>query len=185
MAGFPTPRWNGRSSGSNSGSFPTPSWNPKPKPEPQITPEEANIILSGLLMKDSVYDGDTFSYFDKDGNRTKVRAYGIDAPEIAQNWGPESRDALWNMIQTQKNLRLTPHGRRDMYGRVIGTLYGDNDFNLNREQVARGNAWNYAKYNTLFPEYAALEAAARLKKLGLWQEENPVPPWEFRRQQKG
>ncbi|MDH4040145.1 MAG: thermonuclease family protein, partial [Gammaproteobacteria bacterium] len=55
---------------------------------------------------------------------------------------------------------------------------------INLAMVAAGHAWWYRYYA---PDEHLLEAAedkARAERLGLWAEPNPVPPWEWRRQQK-
>jgi endonuclease YncB( thermonuclease family) len=53
--------------------------------------------------------------------------------------------------------------------------------NLNRELVQAGLAWWYRKYAPDDRELEKLEAEARSAKRGLWQDPNPVPPWEFRK----
>lgn len=40
--------------------------------------------------------------------------------------------------------------------------------------------WHYKKYSR-DPELAKLEFDARAKKIGLWSEPYPIPPWEWRR----
>ncbi len=54
------------------------------------------------------------------------------------------------------------------------------------EQVKAGFAWHYKKYQReQSPEdrqlYADAENKARDERLGLWRENNPIPPWEYRR----
>jgi Staphylococcal nuclease homologue len=51
---------------------------------------------------------------------------------------------------------------------------------LNRELVKEGMAWWFEKYapNDKVPE--KLESEAREAKRGLWRQENPVAPWEWR-----
>jgi len=54
------------------------------------------------------------------------------------------------------------------------------------EQIRAGMAWWYREYaNEQSPEdrdrYERAEREARAKKVGLWREPNPVPPWEWRR----
>jgi endonuclease YncB( thermonuclease family) len=54
------------------------------------------------------------------------------------------------------------------------------------EQVRRGLAWHYKAYQREQPpedrvSYAAAEEEARRLRLGLWQDTQPVPPWELRR----
>ncbi|MHC4322172.1 MAG: thermonuclease family protein [Planctomycetota bacterium] len=54
---------------------------------------------------------------------------------------------------------------------------------INLEMVKRGYAWAYRKYlkRPYTSDYIEAEKRAREKGLGLWKDNNPVPPWEFRR----
>ena len=57
--------------------------------------------------------------------------------------------------------------------------------NANLEQLKAGLAWFYRQYAADVPEieraqYEAAETEAREGKRGLWQQSNPVPPWEVR-----
>jgi micrococcal nuclease len=49
--------------------------------------------------------------------------------------------------------------------------------------VAEGWAWAYTQYldRPHASEYLQAEEQARAKRLGLWQQSNPKPPWEFRK----
>jgi len=66
-------------------------------------------------------------------------------------------------------------------------LLDDNDMCL--EQIKLGMAWHYKQYASDQPKgdralYAQTELDAKAKKLGLWSDPSPTPPWQFRRQQK-
>ncbi len=57
---------------------------------------------------------------------------------------------------------------------------------INLVQLKAGMAWFYRYYQKeLSAEnrklYAKAEDQARTDRLGLWQDKNPVPPWEHRR----
>jgi endonuclease YncB( thermonuclease family) len=57
---------------------------------------------------------------------------------------------------------------------------------MNLEQLKAGMAWFYRYYQKeLSLEkrklYAQAEAEARANKKGLWQDKDPMPPWEWRR----
>ena len=58
---------------------------------------------------------------------------------------------------------------------------------INKEMVRRGYAWAYRKHlrRPYTSEYIGAEEEARAQRLGLWQQTNPQPPWEFRRQVRG
>ena len=61
-----------------------------------------------------------------------------------------------------------------------------NNRNINREMVSEGWAWAYRQYldRPHASEYIEAEEKARGKRLGLWAQTNPQPPWEFRKLQK-
>src|SRR5204863_9992087 len=50
---------------------------------------------------------------------------------------------------------------------------------VNAEQVKRGMAWVYLQYSQ-DAKLIALEREARAAKLGLWQQPDPVAPWQWR-----
>ncbi len=75
--------------------------------------------------------------------------------------------------------------KRDRYGRILGKVW-INGVDACLEQVKAGLAWHYKKYQheqSLEDQrlYADAENKARDERLGLWRENNPNPPWEYRR----
>ena len=77
------------------------------------------------------------------------------------------------------------YNKRDKYNRIVGKVLMDrNDINI--EQIKRGLAWHYKKYEKeqeLADRsiYANEEYIARRDKRGLWAESKPIPPWDFRK----
>jgi len=56
-------------------------------------------------------------------------------------------------------------------------------------QIDAGLAWWYRKYaHEQHPgdrvEYESAEDRAAADRIGLWQDKNPVPPWEWRREHR-
>ena len=56
-------------------------------------------------------------------------------------------------------------------------------------QITVGLAWHYKQYaKEQAPEdrerYAFAEDEAKAKHAGLWQDKNPIPPWEWRHQKR-
>ena len=148
----------------------------------------AGRVVEGMVK--SVYDGDTVLLATREDSRLKVRLYGIDAPETkkpnkpGQPYGDVSKRTLMYKIM----------GRRvtveiidvDQYKRVVAIIrYAGRD--INREMVSEGMAWAYRQYlhAPYASEYIDSEARAQSHRAGLWRESNPLPPWEFRRSQKG
>jgi endonuclease YncB( thermonuclease family) len=133
---------------------------------------------------DQVYDGDTI-YVRYPGRRSGdvVRLEGIDAPERHQAFGARSRESLRALVR-YKTVTIDVRGR-DAYGRLIGLVFLD-DLDVGLEQIRRGMAWHYdafADQQTAAGRaaYGDAEAEAARDSRGLWQDENPTPPWAFRR----
>jgi micrococcal nuclease len=58
-----------------------------------------------------------------------------------------------------------------------------NGVDVNSKMVEDGWAWHFKKYSD-DENLAALEKEARAAKRGLWQDPNPMSPWDFRERQK-
>ena len=57
------------------------------------------------------------------------------------------------------------------------------------ELIKAGLAWAYEYYlpeasPEIQAQYLATETAARVSRLGLWQDNDPVPPWQFRKNER-
>ena len=123
-----------------------------------------------------VHDGDTVTCLDDTNAQQKVRLAEIDAPELGQDFGKVSRDSLAEMV-FGKTVQVTDDGK-DRYGRWVGHL-NVNGTDVNRQMIATGNAWHYTDYsNDLSLE--ALQQQAQQRRLGLWSQDAPTPPWDYR-----
>ena len=122
-----------------------------------------------------ISDGDTITILTQQHEQIKVRLYGIDAPEKKQPYGKKSKQFLANLI-AGKVVEVDENGK-DRYKRTIGTIYLDGK-DINAQMVANGYAWAYRKFSK---KYTAQESKAKSQKLGLWQDKEPTPPWEWRR----
>jgi endonuclease YncB( thermonuclease family) len=143
--------------------------------DPAAVASKLPLEITGRVVR--VGDGDTLTVEDPSGRSYKVRLVGIDAPELAQPFGAESRQAL--LKQTRgKNVRVRWQ-EEDRYGRLLGDVYLG-ETHLNESQVRSGWAWKYLRAKSA--ALAAAERTAREKRLGLWAKENPTPPWEYRRE---
>lgn len=130
--------------------------------------------LSGKVV--GVKDGDTIVVLTADKRSFDVRFAQIDAPEKAQPFGKKSKESLSSMVYGKAVDVLVE--TQDKYGRTVGTvLVAGQDINL--EQVRRGMAWVYRQYARDRAYYMA-EEDARGARRGLWGDENPTPPWEYR-----
>lgn len=131
-----------------------------------------------------ITDGDTITLLDSTKTQHKIRVAGIDAPEKKQPFGQHSKEFLSDLA-FDKDLTIE-WAKKDHYGRIVGKLINKQGRDLNLEQVKSGMAWHYKKYEKeQSPEdrrlYAAAEEAAKGKRVGLWSDPAPVPPWEYRK----
>ena len=121
-----------------------------------------------------IVDGDTV--YMKDG--TKVRLHGIDTPERDQPYG---KQATRNLDKLIGRTVFVVERDTDRYGRLVGTLYTPEGVNVNLEMVCNGSAWWYSRYAKNNRAMASCQDEAKDAGLGLWTDDDPMPPWEWRR----
>lgn len=137
-----------------------------------------SATIRGEVIK--IADGDTLTILTADQLPVKVRLVDIDAPERHQAFGTRSRQALSAMCF--KKTAEVQIFKLDRYGRIVGRVFCDNK-DTSVEQVKSGMAWVYDQYVTDLSLYP-LQNNAKEKKLGLWKDNDPVPPWDFRKNKK-
>lgn len=123
----------------------------------------------------SVLEGDTIKVLKED-KQVKIRLASIDCPEKEQPYWQTAKNFTANLVD-RMIVNVWPTGT-DRYGRIIAYVFVDG-IDLNKELLKAGMAW-HQNQNSRDPELARLEFQARSQKRGLWEEPNPVPPWEFR-----
>ena len=130
----------------------------------------------------SVTDGDTVKVVEKDKDESpafKVRLHGLDAPEILQVYGKESKQALSDMV-LGKSVTLDVFGV-DRYGRTVGVLHDGNwKRSFNKMMIEIGMAYNWNTYGMLWGGDRA-ERKARAKRVGVWKRfAGEIRPWSWR-----
>ena len=125
-----------------------------------------------------VTDGDSLWVRPVSGGAAhEVRLQDIDAPEICQPFGDQSRDALAARV-LHRPVTVTSRAR-DSYQRVLARVsLGGED--VGGWMVGRGYAWSYGYRGKAGP-YQAQEAQARRARLGLWRSGPAVEPRLFRK----
>ncbi len=139
-----------------------------------IAPDECEVL--------SIYDGDTITLqCSGKTEKTKVRLYCIDTPEMKQKpWGTQARDHLRSI--TGNTVKLVEVDK-DRYGRIVGEVHSG-EVNLNLAQVKAGKAAVYDAYCKK-SEYKAAEKEPKEAKLGIWSEPGlHQTPWEWRKQKR-
>ncbi len=123
----------------------------------------------------------------------RIRIYGIDAPELDQQCGESAAFLLQGLLKSSLVI-LCAFVDTDRYGRYVCKVTAvkrspcdppgeSHAHDVGDIMLGWGVAWQYTKYDNS-ELYSATEAIARRFKLGLWMHENPVPPWEFRKQKR-
>lgn len=156
------------------------------------TPVAHAESLQGKVVE--VLRGDIVVVEDVARTRHTVRLAGIDAPDLKQAFGKESRRALTDLLLGRRI--AVERRKQDNYGRIVGrvvvapagcaTCPPTRDAAL--AQLEAGLAWWFRDERREQPleeqgyyEYAEFDA--RTRRLGLWQDAAPVPPWQWRKRE--
>lgn len=126
----------------------------------------------------NITDGDTLTLM-VDQKPLKLHLSNVDAPERTQPFGKQSRQSLHDLCFGKE--AEFKQQEVDHFGEITAVVTCDG-VEVNRVQVERGMAWVADKVNRDFT-LPALQAMAWRDKKGLWSEDKPVPPWEFRKPQ--
>jgi endonuclease YncB( thermonuclease family) len=130
----------------------------------------------------AVTDGDILGVQTED-RRVTIRLRWIDAPERTMPYSQISRRNLTDLV-LNKVVTFNPE-KLDRHGRTVAVVRLQDGTDVCLAQIQAGLAWHFKRYQSeQSPEdravYAAAEVIARAARRGLWRNENPVPPWEFR-----
>ena len=127
----------------------------------------------------SVIDGNTVEIFTSDNQAQKVLLVGIDSPELEQEYGNEAKKFL-EKLMLNRDVVVQFKGK-DRFGNHLAVVMinGKNDPRV--ELLKEGLAWTAEKNPP--EELEPYRTWAEKKGRGLWKQENPVPPWTYRRNQ--
>lgn len=110
----------------------------------------------------------------------KVRLYGIDCPQKRQFFRTRAKqftsDLVFGKVVDVEAVDV------DRYGRTVGIAKLPDGTVVNQEIVRAGFGWVYSTYckKPICLEWKRLESDAATAKRGLWKDEHPLPPWEWR-----
>ena len=136
--------------------------------------EAARPPFAGLVV--GVTDGDSITVLKDGRTRINVRLDGIDCPELGQDFGRRAKKFTGDLL-IGRTVKVEPRSL-DGYGRTVARVRVDGR-DVSADIVRAGFAWHYLRYSS-DPVLAAAEASARAGHRGLWAQDSPVPPWEFR-----
>jgi micrococcal nuclease len=136
----------------------------------------ANEMISGKVV--TVIDGNTLEVYANDNETYKILLYGIDSPELTQEYGEKAKRALEKLI-LDKSVSIEIQGK-DRWGNRLGIVLIDGE-DPREKLLEEGLAWT-AERNPM-EQFELIRVKAQEKGKGLWKETDPTPPWTYRRQQ--
>ncbi len=146
------------------------------------------VLVPAVLSDDliavrvvGVADGDNIIVLTASNKRIIIKLGGIDCPEIGQAFAQEALQFTSDQC-LGKTVKYRIFGI-DIYNRIIATVYLEDGRELNLEIIKAGFAWHYKRYSDR-QDYAEAEKQARNAGIGLWADESPTPPWEWRKQKR-
>lgn len=137
-------------------------------------------VFEGSLLW--VTDGDSLRVSMR-GRDSEIRLADVDAPEREQPYGWQAKLRLIDLVRDQ-DLLIVPRDV-DQYGRIVAWVWAGNTL-VNRELIASGAAWFFARYAEDDAFYH-VERQAREARRGLWSlpVEKRKEPWVWRKEQQG
>lgn len=129
-------------------------------------------VIEAKVIK--VYDGDTVTLEDK----TKIRLFGIDAPERKQQGGDYSQKVLSDLLLNKKAKFVVMD--TDRYGRKVSKIYVG-DIYVNEYLIKRGAAHYYEEYAKNENDLKQAYETAKKNKVGIFNQRYQLPS-EYRKQ---
>jgi endonuclease YncB( thermonuclease family) len=160
------------------------------------------LLQAGAILADTlagrvtaISDGATLTVVDRAKAQYRIRLAAVDAPEARQPFAKESRQHLSDLL-LGKAVKVEWR-QRDRFGRIVGKVLlqappcptCSKTLDAGLAQLEAGLAWWYRQdrrgqslSDQGYYEYAEFDAKAR--RIGLWRDAAPVPPWEWRRRNR-
>jgi len=122
----------------------------------------------------AISSGDTIKVL-KAGEVITIRLEGIDCPNKGQAYSQEAKQFSETLVYG-KVVTIVSNAR-NRQGQTVAKVILPSGKSLNQELIKSGLAW-WNLRSSRDSSLGALERAVREKKVGLWQEKMPLPPWE-------
>ena len=164
-----------------------------PKPASCQPAGAEKTVLEGLVVGVSEGDRLTVNSF---GTEIQVSLYGVVTPHTARvdkftGWykagQPYAEDAFRALSikvlhqQVQVEIRQMLVHKQNSKQMALAVIYLDGR-NINLEMLSDGWGWAATRFMSRadHAHYHAVQRSARSRKMGLWLQDNPQPPWEFK-----
>jgi len=127
-----------------------------------------------------ISDGDTITVLLEGNIQKKLRLAEVDCPESGQPFGKNAKQFTSDQVFGKQISFIETD--TDRYGRAIAKVFYDDKY-LSAEIIRAGFGWWYF-YFSKNKYLGELQEQAKANKLGLWQDDNAVSPWEYRKLQR-
>jgi endonuclease YncB( thermonuclease family) len=137
---------------------------PSGKNEPAAGTGPVRMTIEGTARAD---DANVLEVRKADGSITKVRQWGLEAPETSQwPWGPRARGELDRVLATSGGkVKCTSDGSTTRNGNVVARCFaGDTDISATLIEGGYGVEWREVSGGA----YTRAEAGAKSQKRGVW-----------------
>lgn len=128
-----------------------------------------------------IKDGDTITALLDENIQQTLRLAEVDCPESGQPFGKNAKQ--FTSEQVFGKIIIFYETDQDRYGRTIAKVYYDSGKYLSEEIIKSGLGWWYHQYsnNALLD---ILQDEAKSQRIGLWQDNNPTSPYEWRKSKR-
>jgi micrococcal nuclease len=126
-----------------------------------------------------ILDGDTIEIIHRERIQ-RVRIWGIDTPEWDQPFAAQATKFTRNLLE-KREVQVLPR-EYDDYGRLVATIKVGGK-NIGEELIRSGLAWVHDYYCTeqICDLWKGLQTRAISERRGLWNDQNPIAPWKWKR----
>jgi endonuclease YncB( thermonuclease family) len=141
-----------------------------------VAPTRAGEI-EGLII--GVPEGDAFEVLHEN-TVLFVRLQDVDAPEIGQRYGRDAQ-VFAESLALGKRAKVFTAEPLQPGTTQKAIIFLDSGLNLSHELLKAGLAWWDRKAAGGNDSLWKLEQEARIEHRGLWDDEEPIAPWEWRK----
>lgn len=127
----------------------------------------------------TIMDGDTFTVIQQQ-KKSVIRLYGVDCPEKAQPYGKQASQAAKALLYG-KVVGIDPVDT-DKYGRTVAIVRLADGATIQDRLVESGAAWVFDHFcrKPVCMQWKHKEKTARQAQKGLWGDDKPTPPRQWR-----
>lgn len=143
----------------------------------------ADVHAAGdeVAVVSHVIDGDSLEIV-QGGRSYQARLWGIDTPEYDQDFAGKAKKYTRRMVEEKTIVFSKKY--TDRFDRVVVMAWVDGTL-LNEKLVKEGLAWVHVRYcdEEICKSWRQFEQEARKKRIGIWENDRPVPPWQWKSRQ--